>query len=417
MTQWTYLPKASPSFTSASRGVLQRKCACGGSAERSGECEECREKTRLQRKPAGSGEQESIPPIVHEVLRSPGQPLDPATRAFMESRFGHNFSQVRVHTDIRAAESARAVNALAYTVGQDIVFGGGQYAPRKSEGRSLLGHELTHAIQQSQSSVAGTLMAAVTQVNEPGDVYEQEADRVSHELVRSMTAGVHLRHSAPVIQRETIPTGIKLAEAKPFGHADLKDDELKQKYRTYLGSTTLMQVTPSGDYKGHCVKEYLTEVANTCPPRFAELRTEAFCTESKCLDIDRWGTSGDPSTGKTVTDGPDTFIDRHRTSHDQSLLEGTGKDQCSVVCHQRYKFDRKHDLGSFYVIRNFKAATYTPPGGKDGLHITTGEVQKVVASLEAPTREKFAKDIAPGLGKSGLLKEAPPVPKDSDEKK
>ena len=73
-----------------------------------------------------------MPPIVHEVLHSPGQPLDPATRAFMEPRFGHDFSTVRVHTDARAAASARTVNALAYTVGRDVVF----------SGRALLsGHE------------------------------------------------------------------------------------------------------------------------------------------------------------------------------------------------------------------------------------------------------------------------------------
>ncbi len=67
----------------------------------------------LRRKAADLGKPSEVPPIVHEVLRSRGQPLDPATRAFMEPRFGYDFSQVRVHTDVRAAESARAVNALA----------------------------------------------------------------------------------------------------------------------------------------------------------------------------------------------------------------------------------------------------------------------------------------------------------------
>lgn len=88
------------------------------------------------------------PPIVHEVLRSPGQPLDSATRAFMEPRFGCDFGQVRVHTGAKAAESARAVTSLAYTFGHDIVFGAGQYKPGSTEGRLLLGHELTHTMQQ-----------------------------------------------------------------------------------------------------------------------------------------------------------------------------------------------------------------------------------------------------------------------------
>jgi uncharacterized protein DUF4157 len=92
------------------------------------------------------------PPIVHEVLRSPGQPLDPETRAFMEPRLGHDFSSVRVHADAKAEESAQAVNARAYTVGQDIVFGSGEFAPGTQEGRSLLTHELVHVVQQPGAS-------------------------------------------------------------------------------------------------------------------------------------------------------------------------------------------------------------------------------------------------------------------------
>ena len=89
-----------------------------------------------------------VPPIIDEVMRSPGQPLDQATRAFMEPRFGQDFSGVRLHTDARAAESAQVVNALAYTIGRDVVFGAGQYAPETNAGRMLMAHELTHVAQQ-----------------------------------------------------------------------------------------------------------------------------------------------------------------------------------------------------------------------------------------------------------------------------
>lgn len=88
------------------------------------------------------------PPIVHEVLRSPGQPLNQGTRASLSPHFGHNFSQVRVHTDAKASASALSVNALAYTVGQHIVFGKGRYAPHTPSGNRLLAHELIHTIQQ-----------------------------------------------------------------------------------------------------------------------------------------------------------------------------------------------------------------------------------------------------------------------------
>lgn len=85
---------------------------------------------------------------IHDVLRSSGQPLDTQTRVFFESRFGYDFSNVRIHTDPKAAESARAVDAQAYTVGNDIAFGEQKYSTGTGEGRQLLAHELTHVVQQ-----------------------------------------------------------------------------------------------------------------------------------------------------------------------------------------------------------------------------------------------------------------------------
>jgi hypothetical protein len=117
--------------------------------------------------------QTAVPPIVHEVLASPGQPLDTATRAFMEPRFGHDFSRVRVHSDSRAAESARAVNALAYTVAQDVVFGEGRYAPHTSEGRKLLVHELTHVVQQGTTTFSAN---EPIELSGPQDASERQAD-------------------------------------------------------------------------------------------------------------------------------------------------------------------------------------------------------------------------------------------------
>ena len=108
-------------------------------------------KPLVQRRVRGRESYTEVPPIVHEVMRSPGQPLDSSNRNFMEPRFGNDFSQIRIHTDRKAAESARAVNALAYTVGQNIVFGAGQYATGTMAGRQLLAHELVHTIQQRNS--------------------------------------------------------------------------------------------------------------------------------------------------------------------------------------------------------------------------------------------------------------------------
>jgi len=94
----------------------------------------------------------SAPPIVRDVLRAPGQPLNAGTRGFMEPRFDCDFSRVRVHTDPRAAESARSVNARAYAVGSHVVFGAGEFAPDTTGGRKLLAHELAHVAQQRAAS-------------------------------------------------------------------------------------------------------------------------------------------------------------------------------------------------------------------------------------------------------------------------
>src|ERR1041385_6120211 len=150
------------SRASLQAGLLQRKCSCGNHTVAGGECSACEKKhlslqrvsensqpdsgnlqLRISSSKLATPNSGSVPSIVQEVLRSPGQPLDATTRAFFEPRFGHDFSRVRVHTDARAAESADAVNALAFTVGPNVVFGAGQHAPTTDSGRRLLAHELT----------------------------------------------------------------------------------------------------------------------------------------------------------------------------------------------------------------------------------------------------------------------------------
>ena len=130
-----------------------------GAARRPARGEGCAEcgREQLQAKSAGAGGPAGaeVPHSVGEVLGSPGRPLDTGARAFMESRFGYDFGAVRVHTDARAAESARAVNALAYTVGHNVVFQSGLYSPGTEAGRRLLAHELTHVVQQRAGAARG----------------------------------------------------------------------------------------------------------------------------------------------------------------------------------------------------------------------------------------------------------------------
>jgi hypothetical protein len=219
--------------------VLRRRCSCGNHTISGGECESCEKRktaSQAQRRASAANSRSEVPPIVDDVLRSPGQPLDATTRAFFEPRFAHNFScagvrpldqaatqrspitigpandrhedeadrmasavmqrqpgrdetsavsqnrfrglnsaalsanvppdrsspgpaidfsQVRVHADTSAAESAQAIDAAAYTVGSDIVFGAGQYSPHTTPGRNLLAHELTHVAQQAAGPRSG----------------------------------------------------------------------------------------------------------------------------------------------------------------------------------------------------------------------------------------------------------------------
>jgi hypothetical protein len=204
---------ATPVGTGVVSGLLQRKCACGdgGTAGFTGECEECGGKRlTVQRKAAGGGDASpEVPAIVGQVLGSPGRPLGAETRAFMESRFGHDFGHVRVHTDGRAAESARAVNALAYTVGSDIVFAGGQYSPASAGGMRLLAHEMTHVVQQS----AGGGPSRIQFAGRESDRYEAEADAVADRVTGSTSqplgasAVSRLAHSAPVsLMRQPAPS-------------------------------------------------------------------------------------------------------------------------------------------------------------------------------------------------------------------
>ena len=108
------------------------------------------EREPLQRKPsdgAVTGEETAID-SVEATLRESGEPLDDVTRRFMESRFSHDFSRVRIHATAHAGHSAQAINAHAYTVGSDMAFAPGRYAPHSDAGRDLLSHELTHVVQQ-----------------------------------------------------------------------------------------------------------------------------------------------------------------------------------------------------------------------------------------------------------------------------
>jgi len=264
------IPTAKPelSFTRPSARILQRKCACGGKVVAGGECAECRKK-RLQTKlavnqPGDRLEQEadhmadsvtrgrkqaralsncslgalqrdepntssastSAPPDVHEVLGGSGQPLDSSTRSFMEPRFGHDFGNVRVHFDARAAASARSVKALAYTVGHDIVFSDGAFAPDDPSGRSLLAHELAHVVQQSNAHTTR------------GQLQRQPDETSTKETPPAKTPPTKTAPAKPPPRKTLKSEGVDLNDPVAGGTAAIIDTVLarNQKLAPYIGA-------------------------------------------------------------------------------------------------------------------------------------------------------------------------------------
>lgn len=162
----------------------------------------------LQRS-AGNGavaqllEEERSP--VHDVINSGGRPLEPEVRADMESRLGHDFSDVRIHDDAAAQASAGAVNAHAYTVGSNVVFQRDTYDPTSTQGRTTLAHELTHVVQQRSGPVDGTSAPGGIKVSDPGDRFEREAsanaERVMSGPAPVQTLAAAGPGAAPAVQR------------------------------------------------------------------------------------------------------------------------------------------------------------------------------------------------------------------------
>ncbi|MFI9814629.1 eCIS core domain-containing protein [Saccharothrix variisporea] len=128
---------------------------------------------------------------VHGVVRSGGAPLDAGVREDMEARFGTDFSGVRVHTDGAASESAKSVNAQAYTVGDNIVFQNGKYDPSSDSGKHMLAHELTHVVQQRSGPVDGTDAGGGVKVSDPSDRFEREASANADRLMSAPAAHQH----------------------------------------------------------------------------------------------------------------------------------------------------------------------------------------------------------------------------------
>jgi hypothetical protein len=178
-------------------------------------------------------------PVLDVVGRGGGEPLDKGTRLSMERALDTDLSDVRIHQDAAAGASAAAVNAHAYTVGNEVVFQSGKYEPETTEGRRMLAHELTHVVQQRSGPVEGTATGDGIAVSDPDDRFERAAEASADRIVGAASASGAAAHApasvAGVAQRamddelegEEIDAEENLAQAEEQV-AEIQEEELEE---------------------------------------------------------------------------------------------------------------------------------------------------------------------------------------------
>jgi len=184
--------------------LLQRKCACADKGE---SCERCSASGTLARASSNAAAPGGAPASVGRVLDSPGQRMDTATKGLMESRFGRDFSHVRIHADREGNASASAIHASAYTVGNHVAFASGRYQPGDPQGQMLLAHELTHVVQQggTQGPLQRSPDGAVTMHDDTAD--EDEADAAAEALSFGWKVNVPVKQSAAGVAKAPLTYG------------------------------------------------------------------------------------------------------------------------------------------------------------------------------------------------------------------
>lgn len=228
--------------------TIQRKCAaCGTKGE---PCQRCQaEQGQIIQRKVGAPfnsipSADSVSSISH---LAPGRPLAPSTRAFFEPRFGADFGRVRIHTDPKATESAQAVNALAYTLGNNVVFNAGQFQPESRAGQQLLAHELAHVVQQM-----GTLLPHTSTISTVNlDRASPEAHAVADPITTASPCGIEMIQPSPILQRKMVVDNPKGMIPNPTGKGAIQTNaKTVENYLTILCSGGSVAVDgATGDVK------------------------------------------------------------------------------------------------------------------------------------------------------------------------
>jgi Domain of unknown function (DUF4157) len=348
-----------PSVTTAASGLLQRKCACGGTLGLASECSDCREKQlSLQRGEGGGSPGPAIvPPIVHEVLRSHGQPLEAGTRSFMESRLGHDFSQVRVHIGSQANESAKKIGALAYTMGQNIVFATGNPRLETPEGVSLLAHELAHVVQQG----GAVRNESPVIIDEGRNHREAEADEVARSVASDWNGARSSKNS------RYIPIGLKSESAlqrKPAGEVletqptSQRDSSEIKPVKIWLNAfipgeiSGLTREVTNGPYKGKSV------IPGPIPGS-----SDCFLTDNRSFSNDIAASARMHSEVRIdfAREFPSSVKEFHDTGRTHELDCEDGSVECnSQASKAGMKITRKEKLGPLAIDLYITGAAHNP---------------------------------------------------------
>ncbi len=363
-----------------------KPCACGTPGH-TGECDDCRDRV-LQRAATGGAAPASVPASVLRTIGSAGRPLDSGARAAMEARFGRDFSAVRVHTDHGAAESARAVNARAYTVGQHIAFDRGQYQPDTPAGRHLLAHELTHTVQQRglqrKPNEGGIL--------DPGtdSRYEREAERAAS--AAAGTPSIVARPAAPAICRA--PTGTSESPAEsPAKSPAVDENEQARAWEPVPASSPLSafveaqsklrpgQISPA-------IRAYKLKEPLVLPPEKGPV-------------LAYWQT-------RAKGGGLESFIDADGTVRAALKQERPSTDQLQRLWMTRVGLATSADAANAWTAAGGdKSTTFEPKvGGKTcqmdhiiELQIGGNNLPENIQALDAAENQKSGRDIFAGLRK------------------
>jgi Domain of unknown function (DUF4157) len=165
-------------------------------------------------------------PVLDVVNSGGGSPLAPDVQKDMQARLGHDFSDVRVHTDSKASESAASVNAHAYTVGSNVVFQRDKYDPSSAAGKTMLAHELTHVIQQRSGPVDGTSTGGGIKLSDPSDRYEREAASNADRVMAGPSPAPTQTSSASGVQRHADDEETqRVTDDQPAQRADEEEEE------------------------------------------------------------------------------------------------------------------------------------------------------------------------------------------------